>query len=26
LVEIAGGPKGNGLNEQIMAGNYPPML
>jgi arylsulfatase len=23
LVEIAGGPKGNGLNEQIMAGKYP---
>jgi arylsulfatase A-like enzyme len=23
LVEIAGGPKGNALNEQIMAGNYP---
>ena len=23
LVNIAGGPKGNGLNEQIMAGKYP---
>jgi arylsulfatase A-like enzyme len=23
LVNIAGGPKGNALNEQIMAGNYP---
>jgi hypothetical protein len=23
FVEIAGGPKGNALNEQIMAGNYP---
>src|SRR4030095_9846600 len=23
LVEIAGGPKGNALNEQIMAGKYP---
>ena len=23
FVEIAGGPKGNGLNEQIMAGRYP---
>ena len=23
LVNIAGGPKGNALNEQIMAGKYP---
>jgi arylsulfatase len=23
FVEIAGGPKGNGLNEQVMAGQYP---
>ncbi len=26
LVEIAGGPKGNALNEQIMAGKYPGIL
>jgi arylsulfatase len=26
LVEICGGPKGNGLNEQIMAGKYPGIL
>ena len=26
LVEIAGGPKGNELNEQIMAGKYPGIL
>jgi arylsulfatase A-like enzyme len=26
LVEIAGGPKGNDLNEQIMAGKYPGIL
>ncbi|CAN7587172.1 arylsulfatase [Pseudomonas sp. GL-B-26] len=26
LVEVAGGPKGNALNEQIMAGKYPGIL
>jgi len=26
FVEIAGGPKGNALNEQIMAGKYPGIL